>query len=855
MAESQHILILEDNPADAELIQFELEEAGFVFAAKVVMTEEDFVRELQEFSPDLILSDYDLPQYNGALALAEAKRRRPDTPFILVSGAVTEDRAIDILTQGAKDYVLKNRLQQRLVPAVRRALAEAQEHRARKQAEEELLRATQILYAISKYSPALVFAKDIQCRLVYASESTLRALGKSAAEVLGKTDVEFHADPRLGEAVMENDRIVRETLRPLVVEEPTRLPDGTVRVFHSTKVPWIAEDGKLVGTFGISVDITELKLAEKALKDANETLEQRVAERVADLKAEMAARKKVEEENQRLLANAELERDRLSALICSITDEIWFADDEQRLTLMNPAVDKEFGSCVVEGMEVEKIAAGFEVYRSDGTPRPVDEAPPLRALRGEMVTKEEEIVLIPARGERRTREVTATPVRDVNGAIIGSVSVVRDITEQKKAENLLKANLAALMRMHALSTKVLERGGHEPMLQEIMQAAVAIMAAEKGTLQMAAGDSLRIVAHCGHERPFLDFFAAAENVASVCGEATKRGERVIVEDVEMSPLFAGTPSLSVLRNAGVRAVQSTPLMSREGKLLGILTTQWGVPYVPDEHDLWRIDLLARQAAEIIEHVRVQEALKERTQQLEDANKELESFSYSVSHDLKAPLRAIDGYFRMFLKKYGSTLDDDALRMISAIRGNTRKMDALIDDLLSFSKVLQSGMTMTEIDMDKLAGEVWDDIRAANQERDLEFKITNLLPGFGDRALIRQALSNLILNAVKFTKNRQPGVIEISSYPEPGEIVYRVKDNGIGFDMAFYDKLFSVFQRLHGDEEYEGTGVGMAIVQRIIHRHGGRVWAEGEVDKGATFYFTLPRGENTATLHVLHSLHE
>jgi DNA-binding response OmpR family regulator len=145
MAESLRILILEDNPADAELIQFELKQAGFIFTSKVVMTEEDFVRELQEFSPDLIISDYDLPNYNGALALTEAKRRCPDTPFILVTGAITEDRAIEILTQGAKDYVLKSRLEQRLVPAVRRALAEAKEQLARKQAEQELREANRTL--------------------------------------------------------------------------------------------------------------------------------------------------------------------------------------------------------------------------------------------------------------------------------------------------------------------------------------------------------------------------------------------------------------------------------------------------------------------------------------------------------------------------------------------------------------------------------------------------------------------------------------------------------------------------------------------------------------------------------------
>ena len=177
--------------------------------------------------------------------------------------------------------------------------------------------------------------------------------------------------------------------------------------------------------------------------------------------------------------------------------------------------------------------------------------------------------------------------------------VLRDITERKRGEARLTADLSALTRMHALSGRLLETGGLQPLLQEIMDAAVSIVGAEMGTLQLLEGDSLRIVADYGHRRPFLEFFASAENQASVCGEATRRGERVVVSDVETSSLFIGTPSLAVLREAGVRAVQSTPVMSRNGALLGILTTQWGVPYTPDEHDLWRIDLLVRQAADLI----------------------------------------------------------------------------------------------------------------------------------------------------------------------------------------------------------------------------------------------------------------
>jgi PAS domain S-box-containing protein len=195
------------------------------------------------------------------------------------------------------------------------------------------------------------------------------------------------------------------------------------------------------------------------------------------------------------------------------------------------------------------------------------------------------------------------------GRAVRLVGTAQDITERKLAESRLTADLAALTRMHALSGRLLETGGIQLLLQEIMDAAVSIVGAEKGTLQLLEGDSLRIVADCGHRQPFLEFFASAENQASVCGEATRRGERVVVSDVEKSSLFIGTPSQAVLREAGVRAVQSTPMMSRSGALLGILTTQWGEPYTPNEHDLWRIDLLARQAADLIEHSHAEEDLR------------------------------------------------------------------------------------------------------------------------------------------------------------------------------------------------------------------------------------------------------
>ncbi len=1065
------ILLFEDNPADAELIQYELREALSDFVLIWVKTKEAFLKELLESPPDLILSDYDLPRYNGALALAEARKRCPDVPFILVTGAVSEDRAIEILTSGARDYVLKHRLN-RLVPAVQRALAEADEHKERMKASEKL-------HAASLYSRSLIEASldplvtiSPEGKVMDVNKATEEITGVSRDRIIGSDFSDYFTQPkqaRQGYKRAFSEGSVKDY--PLAI----RHISGRVTQVLYNAATYRDEKGEIQGVFAAARDITELSKAEAELREAHKTLEERIKLRTAEMEAEMA--------------------------------------------------------------------------------------------------------------------------------------------ERKRMENHLAADLTALTRMHELSIKSLETGGLEPLLQEIMDTAVVIVAADKGTLQLVEGDSLRIVAHHGHDRSFLNFFASAENVASVCGAATKRAERVIVTDVESSPLLAGTPSLSILRNASVRAVQSTPLFSRRGELLGILTTQWSVPHVPDEHALWRIDLLARQASDMIEHARAEEAvsrsqktffelverspfgtyivdsqfriaqmntasqdgafrnvrpligrsfneamhilwpepvaaeiishfrhtletgepyysprfvnprhdvdvveayewelhrmllpdgqygvicyyfdstklreaeealrrqrewlrvtlasigdavistdstgrvtfmnpvaekltgwfihgasgrplsevfniinehtrqpvespvtrvlkegmivglanhtilvrkdgtevpiddsgapikeadgktvgvvlvfrditkrkkeeaelarlasfpllnpnpvmevdlagvlqfcnpaaerlfpdlcqrglehpliadleafvhsfrkdgfeegtrevnveglwyletmhfvaeqnririymrditlrkgaeeeLMERAAQLEDANKELESFNYTVSHDLQAPLRAIKGFSEMILKDEAGA-GAETRRKLAVIQGNAAKMQRLIEDLLSLSRIGRQKLSLTSIDMDALVRDAWKELEAAYPEKSLKLKTKELRPAYGDQGLIRQVLVNLLSNAIKFSANRKPIAVEVGGRQENGGNVYYVKDKGVGFDMKYYDKLFGVFQRLHSDAEFQGTGIGLSIAQRIVHLHGGHIWAEGKVGKGATFYFLLPEDKNRKRAH-------
>ena len=295
--------------------------------------------------------------------------------------------------------------------------------------------------------------------------------------------------------------------------------------------------------------------------------------------------------------------------------------------------------------------------------------------------------------------------------------------------------------------------------------------------------------------------------------------------------------------SGVQFYMAIPMIAG-GDLIGAVSFGGELRHFPgDQVDLARE--VATQLAIAISQARLYTRVKQyseelelrvylRTSALEAANKELEAFSYSVSHDLRAPLRAVDGYARMLEEDYGAKLDAEGTRILRAVRTNGQRMAQLIDDLLAFSRLGRAAVRAQSVDMNALVEQVLNELHSETDGRRIEFVVGRLGTAEVDPALFKQALTNLLSNAIKFTRDCDPAVIEIGCEQESGagtSMVYFVKDNGAGFDMKYYEKLFGVFQRLHSAAEFPGTGVGLAIVQRVVNRHGGRVWAASEARRG------------------------
>jgi len=386
-------------------------------------------------------------------------------------------------------------------------------------------------------------------------------------------------------------------------------------------------------------------------------------------------------------------------------------------------------------------------------------------------------------------DVMITALRDSDGSVIGFAKVTRDSTKRKEAENALRRSEQTFR-----------------LLVESVQDYAIFMLDLEGRVASWNPGAERIKGYSAHEivGEHFSIFYPLEDVA----QGKPRWE---LEKAENDGRHEDEGWR--LRKDGTRFwanVVISPMLDAHGGLIGY----------------------AKVTRDLTQQRRAEQALAQ-------TNQELERFSYSVSHDLRAPLRAIDGYAQALSEDHADKLGDEGQRLLAVIRDSAKLGGQLIDGLLNFSRVGRQALARVPVDLTALAERVVADLRQTEGSVPVEVVVTPLPPASGDAALLRHVFINVIDNAFKFSAKRAHPRVEIGAEQNGSEVAYYVKDNGVGFDMQYANKLFGVFQRLHRHDEFEGTGVGLALAQRIVQRHGGRIWAEGKVNEGATFFFTLP----------------
>ncbi|HEY5975661.1 MAG TPA: PAS domain S-box protein [Geobacteraceae bacterium] len=422
-----------------------------------------------------------------------------------------------------------------------------------------------------------------------------------------------------------------------------------------------------------------------------------------------------------------------------------------------------------------------------------------RALEFRIVTKE---------GDIRWINHVCQPVRGEQGEHLGRRASNRDITDRKQAEVALRASEEKYRALVQSVNCIIIRWDRHGIVTFLNDYGLAFFGfATEEVIGRHVCES--IVPERDSEgrdlRRLMDaiFTDPQQYQASANENIRKNGERVWISWANR-PMVAADDTVTEMLSVGVD--------------------------ITDQKRAERLVITINEALE--------RGVAERTAELESALRHMESFSYSISHDLRAPLRAVDGFSRMLLEDHALCLDDEGKRVCGVISDSARDMGKLIDDLLAFSRVGRTALRTSSIDMGTLARSIFFELTAAGERERIDFQVSALPSAVGDPTLIRQVWMNLLSNAIKFSSKKDRAVIEVTAEDRGDEIIYSVRDNGAGFDMQYVEKLFGVFQRLHSTKEFEGTGVGLAIVQRIIHRHGGRVWAGGHPGKGAAFYFTL-----------------
>jgi PAS domain S-box-containing protein len=613
-------------------------------------------------------------------------------------------------------------------------------------------------------------------------------------------------DPAFLPKVLDRWKEAIATGTPFDMEFPLRGADGSFHMFLTRVMPVRNSEGRVVRWLGTNTDISDRKRAEEQLAES-------AAELVRQAKDLAHSREDLEAQTSMF-----------KLVLESMGEGLIAADQQGHFLLWNDAANALMGRGATD-LPTEQWTPHYEVFLADGiTPCPPDRLPLVRALYGEAV-KVELMVQPPEPEPGKFIEVTARPLKDARGNLRGGVAVLHDITERKRSETDLAQQAEELLRSRlAFETQAVTL---KAVLDSMVEGLVAAdehgkfilwnPAAEKimglGPANLPSGE------WAAHYGLFLPDTVTPIPPGETPLERTLRGEAVCTE------IF--------LRRAGVNPgvwleANGSPLIDKDGvRRGGLLAFRDITRRKTDELEIRNLN------------EELEERIAKRTEQLEATNHELEAFSYSVSHDLRTPLRHVAGFARILVNDFGPVMAVEERAHLQRIEDAVSRMGLLIDALLKMAVLRRQSLRPCRSELNPIVDDVISMLKPECDGRDVEWRIAKLPALDCDPILMAQVFQNLLGNALKYSRGRDKAVIEVGSIQRPGEpAIIFVRDNGAGFNMRYAERLFGVFQRFHTDSEFEGTGVGLATVHRIVQKHGGTIWAESEVDHGATFYFAL-----------------